>query len=128
MILGVLALSLIVITKGIILIPVIGVAIFLGVRKHRQKLGSQQQPQIPYCPPQGELRQRRQISRQDKALVFQRDGGRCRQCGLTEHDSRARYGEPLHYDHIIPFSRNGADTVANLQLLCGPCNRAKGAS
>jgi len=32
----------------------------------------------------------------------------------------------LHYDHIVPFSRNGTDTVNNIQLLCEPCNLAKG--
>lgn len=47
-----------------------------------------------------------------------RDGGRCRQCGSTAQ---------LHFDHVIPISRGGANTVANIQLLCGACNRAKGA-
>jgi 5-methylcytosine-specific restriction endonuclease McrA len=27
---------------------------------------------------------------------------------------------------VIPISRGGANTVANIQLLCGACNRAKG--
>ena len=47
-----------------------------------------------------------------------RDGGRCRQCGSTNQ---------LHFDHVIPISGGGANTVANIQLLCGACNRAKGA-
>jgi 5-methylcytosine-specific restriction endonuclease McrA len=46
------------------------------------------------------------------------DGGRCRQCGSTED---------LQYDHVIPWSRGGANTVNNVQLLCGECNRRKGA-
>ena len=34
----------------------------------------------------------------------------------------------LHFDHVIPISSGGAgNTVANIQLLCGACNRAKGA-
>jgi 5-methylcytosine-specific restriction endonuclease McrA len=33
--------------------------------------------------------------------------------------------EKLHFDHVIPVSRGGASTVANIQLLCGACNRAK---
>ncbi|HSZ41731.1 MAG TPA: HNH endonuclease signature motif containing protein [Trebonia sp.] len=33
----------------------------------------------------------------------------------------------LHFDHVIPVSRGGANTVANIQLLCGPGNRAKAA-
>jgi 5-methylcytosine-specific restriction endonuclease McrA len=59
--------------------------------------------------------------------VWQRDEGACRNCGITDAESVARDGEHLHYDHIIPFSLNGADTVVNLQLLCGPCNLSKGA-
>jgi hypothetical protein len=53
-----------------------------------------------------------------KQLVWQRDGGRCRQCGsITE----------LQFDHIIPVAMGGASTPDNLQILCGSCNRRKGA-
>lgn len=31
-------------------------------------------------------------------------------------------------DHIIPWSKGGPTTLENLQLLCGPCDVAKGAS
>ena len=70
----------------------------------------------PVPPPVGE-RARRSISQDVKIAVSARDGGRCRQCGST--------AQP-HFDHVIPISR-GANTVANIQLLCGACNRAKGA-
>lgn len=72
-------------------------------------------PEIPY--PVGE-RIRRLIPQAVKIVVSVRDGGRCRQCGSTEQ---------LHFDHVIPVSRGGANTVANIQLLCAACNRAKGA-
>lgn len=48
--------------------------------------------------------------------VWQRDGGKCVECGSNEN---------LEYDHIIAVSRGGANTVRNLQLLCQPCNRKK---
>lgn len=32
-----------------------------------------------------------------------------------------------HTDHVIPLSRGGTHWPSNLQLLCGPCNRSKGA-
>ncbi|MDJ0105732.1 HNH endonuclease [Rhodococcus erythropolis] len=54
-----------------------------------------------------------------KQLVWARDGGSCRVCGS---------GNELQFDHIIPHSMGGSDSEYNLQILCGPCNRRKGAS
>jgi hypothetical protein len=59
------------------------------------------------------------IPREVRLEVWQRDGGRCIECG-SDFD--------LQYDHVIPFSMGGATTAENLQLLCAPCNRAKGDS
>lgn len=56
------------------------------------------------------------IPQQIKAEVWQRDGGRCVECGATEY---------LEYDHVIPRSRGGADTARNLQILCRRCNLKK---
>lgn len=63
-------------------------------------------------------RNTRFVSQDVKIAVAARDGGRCRQCGSTAD---------LHFDHVIAWSKGGANTVANIQLLCGPCNRRKGA-
>jgi len=52
-----------------------------------------------------------------KALVWQRDGGRCVKCESNEN---------LEFDHIIPVSMGGANSARNLQLLCQTCNRQKG--
>jgi hypothetical protein len=62
---------------------------------------------------------REPIPRELRLAVWQRDGGRCVECD-SDFD--------LQYDHVIPFSMGGATSVENLQLLCAPCNRAKGDS
>lgn len=43
----------------------------------------------------------------------------CRSCGVTAGDRK------LHLDHITPLTRGGTHELANLQLLCGPCNSRK---
>jgi len=57
--------------------------------------------------------------REVKITVWQRDNGRCVECGSNES---------LEFDHVIPVSMGGANTARNLQLLCESCNRRKGAS
>ncbi|WP_280361152.1 TerD family protein [Nocardia wallacei] len=62
-------------------------------------------------------RDRRSIPPEIKAEVWRRDGGRCGECGATHY---------LEFDHVIPLSRGGATSAANLQILCRACNRTKG--
>ncbi|UGT63980.1 TerD family protein [Nocardia asteroides] len=63
-------------------------------------------------------RDTRTIPQHMKSEVWQRDGGRCVECGA---------GHYLEFDHVIPLSRGGATSVSNLQVLCRGCNLAKGA-
>lgn len=58
----------------------------------------------------------RGISQQVKDLVWNRDNGKCRECGSNSL---------LEFDHIIPFSKGGSNTYRNIQLLCQSCNRTK---
>lgn len=61
----------------------------------------------------------RQIPARIRALVWERDGGRCQECGSTQN---------LVFDHIIPVALGGASTASNVQILCASCNAAKSAT
>ena len=61
-------------------------------------------------------KRRKHIPQNIKDKVWNRDGGKCAECGSSEK---------LEFDHIIPHSKGGADTYRNLQLLCEQCNRSK---
>jgi 5-methylcytosine-specific restriction endonuclease McrA len=78
------------------------------------------------APLAGEIRKRVQFSPEVKKAVWVRDGGRCRHCGISDDEAMRRYGEHLHYDHVVPFSRGGSDSEQNCQLLCRGCDLAKG--
>ena len=61
--------------------------------------------------------QRKRIPENVRIKVWRRDNGRCVRCGSREK---------LEYDHIIPISKGGSNTVRNIELLCEKCNRSKG--
>lgn len=48
--------------------------------------------------------------------IIERDQ-RCQHCGSTDD---------MEVDHIFPVVFGGSDAESNLQVLCAPCNRAKG--
>lgn len=60
---------------------------------------------------------RERIPIEVRNFVWRRDEGRCVLCG-SEDD--------LQFDHVIPFCRGGGNDAANIQILCGACNREKG--
>ena len=62
---------------------------------------------------------REPVPRAVRQAVFERDGGRCVECGAAFD---------LQYDHVIPLALGGASTVENLRVLCAECNRRKGAA
>lgn len=60
---------------------------------------------------------------QQVADLFVEQCGMCAGCGAGMHLSgKWRY----HVDHYLALALGGKDSVDNLQLLCRPCNQAKG--
>lgn len=58
------------------------------------------------------------LKRSDVSRVYDAQNGECAACGSSIADG-------YHLDHVIPQSRGGPSTLANLQLLCAPCNISK---
>ncbi len=63
-----------------------------------------------------EYAQRERIPDEVRSFVWERDEGRCVKCGSQED---------LQFDHIIPVAKNGGNSIENIQILCGDCNRQK---
>lgn len=59
---------------------------------------------------------RETIPEEVRIAVWRRDEGKCSKCGSRKN---------LEYDHIIPISKGGSNTVRNIELLCEECNRRK---
>ena len=84
----------------------------LIARQKEEELRKREQEQFQSLVPE----RSRIISQNTKMYVWQRDGGKCVECGSKEN---------LEYDHIIPFSKGGSNSDRNIQLLCESCNRSK---
>lgn len=74
--------------------------------------------------PEGALGKReewpsRYISKELRASIMERDGGKCTACGTEDR---------LEIDHIQPISQGGTGEAENLQVLCVSCNRRKRAT
>ncbi|OGT35282.1 MAG: hypothetical protein A3F11_10150 [Gammaproteobacteria bacterium RIFCSPHIGHO2_12_FULL_37_14] len=59
---------------------------------------------------------RKRIPDDVQIAVFSRDNGQCVKCSAQSE---------LHFDHLIPVSKGGSDTVENIQILCRACNQRK---
>lgn len=59
----------------------------------------------------------RYVPVQVKAFIWERDKGKCTNCGSTRG---------LQVDHIKPFALGGKTVPENLRLLCSNCNQRKG--
>lgn len=53
----------------------------------------------------------------DVLFTFAISEGECSYCGKVTED--------YQLEHVIPFARNGANTLSNVTVACGDCNRSK---
>lgn len=78
-----------------------------------------------------EVAKRRRISPTQRKAVLERDGYKCRICGISRQyldDKAPGLGEylRLEIDHIVPIAQGGTSDESNLQCLCWRCNSLKG--
>lgn len=57
---------------------------------------------------------------------FERSGRVCSGTGSIK-PHKLSTSDRVEFDHIIPYSRNGASSILNIQVLCVDCNRTKSA-
>ncbi|HEX6465022.1 MAG TPA: HNH endonuclease signature motif containing protein [Vicinamibacterales bacterium] len=58
-------------------------------------------------------------ARQLRRAILERDGYRCQICGVPVVE------DDVEIDHVVPLSRGGDSSPANLQAACARCNRRK---
>ncbi len=66
----------------------------------------------------------RDISKETRAYVIDRDGNTCQMCGIAAAETHPFDGRParMQLGHIIDKTKGGSDEANNLRLLCSVCN------
>ncbi len=59
------------------------------------------------------------VEKVSRAVVYERDGGRCHLCGKKVKPKR------WHLEHIIPLARGGEHSYRNVAVSCPKCNLSK---
>ena len=85
-------------------------------RQRRQATKLERLRKIRERGTEGTKSRRSRIPDEIRTFVWERDEGRCVKCGSEDE---------LQFDHIIPVAKGGGNSVDNVQLLCGDCNRQK---
>jgi len=60
------------------------------------------------------------VEKVSRAVVFERDGGRCHICGKKVNPKK------WHLDHIVPIIRHGEHSYQNVAVAHPKCNLVKG--
>ena len=87
---------------------------------HIRKFGSE--PALKTAAPIQRTIEQRELTKEEKEQVFQRDGYTCQCCGKQKGPGRR---VTLEVDHIVPFRFGGETSLNNSQTLCKPCHNDK---
>lgn len=70
-----------------------------------------------------------QVSGRDLMRLKSRNRNQCSYCGIQLNVGNGRdFPNSLQWDHVIPLSRGGRNSIGNIVPACRSCNIAKGAS
>lgn len=61
-----------------------------------------------------------------RVLIYERDGYRCRYCGIQVETDSVSWERRATLDHVLPRACGGLGTFDNLVTACRPCNARKG--
>jgi 5-methylcytosine-specific restriction endonuclease McrA len=93
------------------------------VREYQQRYLEANREKVYAGTARSNLRRHHQMAEAeaiDRNEIFNRDGGKCHICGKRVAP------ESFHLDHLIPLSRGGSHTRANIALAHPVCNRRRG--
>lgn len=72
---------------------------------------------------------RRPLAKAERLTLLDQQGDRCGCCGesliWTVLDTGQRVYGPMIDEHIIPLWQGGSNDLANRQMWCAPCSKAK---
>ncbi len=90
---------------------------------------------LEYNPPRTEVLASREIARRRSAMnanpklaraIKERDGNNCRYCGVHVNWRDRKSSSGGTYDHVVPVSQGGDESLDNLVVACRDCNGRKG--
>lgn len=68
------------------------------------------------------------ITRRDHRRLLQRYGNKCAYCSVDLKPWGREFSESLQWDHVVPLSKNGNDSIGNILPSCRSCNYSKSAT